>query len=104
MQNLSDSLTDKHICLCLITKEGDDKGPYVLANGDAQELSTMLGLSIVSGLQGDNDRYEMANKIFDIIENAVVGLMAYNDDIYDRVINHIMQMPGKPCMIAKLNK
>ena len=105
INQLGDALTDRHSCICIVDGDDNEGGAMVLCNGDADDLANMLGASILSGLTSNDEQYNMTgNQLFDAVENALVGLMAYNDNIYERVIHHIQSIPGKPLMVAKLNR
>lgn len=104
INQLSDTLTDKHSCICIVDSDDNESGAMVLCNGDSEDLANILGASILSGLASTDEQHNMTgNQLFDAVENALIGLMAYNDNIYERVLHHIQSIPGKPIMVAKLN-
>ena len=104
INQLGNALTDRHSCICIVNREDIEGGAMVLCNGDVIDLANMIGASILSGLTSNDEQQNMTgNQLFDAMENALVGLMAYDDNIYDRVLQHIQSISGKPIMVAKLN-
>ena len=104
INQLRDTLTDKHSCICIVDSDDNESGAMVLCNGNSEDLANIIGASILSGLTSNDEQNNLTgNQLFDAVENALIGLMAYNDDIYDRVLQHIQSIPGKPIMVTKLN-
>ena len=77
----------------------------MLSNVSSDELYNFLCVSILSGLSSKDYHHNMTgNQLFDAVENAIIGLMAYDDNIYNRVLHHIQSIPGKTLMVTKLNR
>lgn len=105
INQLSDTLTDKHSCICIVDSDDNEGGAIMLCNGSSEDLANILGASILSGLTSQDKQHNMTgNQLFDAVENAIIGLMAYDDNIYNRVLHHIQSIPGKPLMVTKLNR
>lgn len=103
INQLDKALTEDDSCVCIVDRESNLNGAVVLCKGNSEELANLVGATILAGLQSDSEEQnETGNLLFEAIENALIGLMAYNDEIYDRITRHIMAIPGKPCIITPL--
>lgn len=98
-------LKDDELCFCIIGRKTENNmSAQCLTKGDPMDITELMGATILEQLNSDSEEEKNKGlKQFLVIENALIALMAYNDKIYNHVMNHIKEIPGKPIMFAQLN-
>ena len=72
INQLSDTLTDKHSCICIVDSDDNESGAMVLCNGNSEDLANIIGASILSGLTSNDEQNNLKEHDFELIRQFYI--------------------------------